>query len=135
MQYSTDIRDAQGDVMETIIGTSPVVRVFNGPVPGNTTAPLVTENKLLAQGTLPADYLAPSANGVKTRQGTWTLTGQADAGSGTAGTFFRIYNAAGTVCKVQGTFGVGAEMVPDNNSIAAGQGVPVLSFQITRGNA
>lgn len=135
MQYSTDIRDGQGDVMETIIGPSPVLRVYSGPVPGSTSAPLVTENKLIAQGVLPSDYLAPSANGVKFKQGTWTLTGQTDAGSGTAGTFFRIYNAAGTACKVQGTFGVAGEMVPDNNSIAAGQGVPVLSFQITRGNA
>jgi hypothetical protein len=134
MQYSTDIRDAQGDVMETVIGQSPLLRVFNGPTPANAAAPLVSGNKLLAQATLPADYLTPSSNGVKSKQGTWTLVGQPEAGSGTPGTFFRIYDASGSICKVQGTFGVGQEMVPDNNSIANGQVSTISVFSISRAN-
>jgi len=130
MQYSTDIRDAQNDVMETTIGASPTLTVFNGAAPANCAA--ADAGTVLATGTLPADWMAASASGVKGKNGAWTLTGQVGAGTGTAGTYFRI--KVGAACKVQGTFGVGLEMVPDNNNIANGQTVTINSFNVTRGN-
>lgn len=134
MQYSTDIRDAQNNAVESTISTSPILRIYNGTAPANCAAAL-SGNTLLAQGTLPSDWMAASSSGVVAKAGTWTLTGQSGAGAGTAGTFFRIFDSAGTTCKIQGTFGVGQEMVPDNNSIANGQSVTVSTFSITRGNA
>lgn len=133
MFYSDSIRDAQNEALETNIGVSPILRVYNGTAPANETAAL-SGNTLLAEGTLPADYLAASSGGVKAKAGTWTLTGQSGAGAGTAGTFFRIFRSDGVTSAIQGTFGVGQEMVPDNNSIANGQTVTVASFTITRGN-
>lgn len=131
MQYSTDIRDGQNDLIETTVGASPTLTVYSGSSPANCAA--ADTGTVLAIGTLPSDWMAASASGVKGKAGVWTLTGQSGAGAGTAGTHFRI--KAGATCKIQGTFGVGQEMVPDNNSIANGQTVTVNSFNITRGNA
>lgn len=138
LQYSTTIRNAQNDVLETTINAgnteTPILRVYNGTPPVNVAAAL-SGNTLLAQGTLPIDWLTAASNGLKAKNGTWTLTGQAGAGAGTAGTFFRIYAQDGTTPHIQGTFGVGADMVPDNNSIANGQTVTVNTFNLTRANA
>lgn len=133
MQYAAAIRDAQNDAIETNVGTSPIMRVYNGTMPANVAAAL-SGNTLLAEGTLPSDWMAASSGGVKGKAGTWTLTGQSGASTGTAGTFFRIYASDGTTCKIQGTFGVGQEAVPDNNNIANGQSVSITAFNITRGN-
>ena len=135
MQYAASILDAQNDAVETDVGTSPILRIYNGTAPANVAAAL-SGNTLLAEGTLPSDWMGASSAGVKAKAGTWTLTGQSGASTGPAGTFFRIFvGPAGTVAKIQGTFGVGQEMVPDNNSIANGQTVTVSTFSITRGNA
>ncbi len=131
MQYSTDIRDAQNNTIETTVGVSPTCTVYSGSAPANCAA--ADTGTVLAIGTLPSDWMAASSAGVVGKNGTWTLTGQSGAGSGTAGTHFRI--KAGANCKIQGTFGVGQEMVPDNNNIANGQTVTINSFNVTRGNA
>jgi hypothetical protein len=131
MEYATDVRDAQNDALESTIGTAPTLSVFNGSKPANCAA--ADAGTLLALGTLPSDWLAGSSSGVKAKAGTWTLTGQSGAGAGTAGTYWRI--KVGATCKMQGTFGVGQEMVPDNNSIANGQTVTITTFSVTRGNA
>ena len=133
MQYAAAIRDAQNDAIETNVGTAPILRVYNGTPPANVAASL-SGNTLLAEGTLPSDWMGASSAGVKAKAGTWTLTGQSGASTGTAGTFFRIYASDGTTAKIQGTFGASGEMVPDNNSIANGQTVTVSTFSITRGN-
>jgi hypothetical protein len=131
MQYSADIRDGQNDLIESTVGASPTLTVYSGSAPANCAA--ADTGTVLAIGTLPADWMTASSSGVKGKNGTWTLTGQVGAGAGTAGTHFRI--KAGATCKIQGTFGAAAEMVPDNNSIANGQTVTVNTFNITRGNA
>jgi hypothetical protein len=137
IQYSDAIRNAMNDQVEVVPGTGPIFDVYNGTKPTNCAAAL-SGNTLLAQGTLPSDWLTASSAGLKSKSGTWTLTGQAGAGGGTAGTFFRIYDSTHTTCHWQGTFtatGGGGDMTADNNSIANGQAVTVNTFNITRGNA
>lgn len=131
LQYSVAVRDAQNDQMETTIGASPTLDIRTGAPPANCAAAAL--GTLIATGTLPADWLGASASGLKAKAGTWTVTGNAAAGSGTAGGHFRIMAAA--VCHTQGTFGAGADLVPDNNSIANLQVVTVTAYNITRGNA
>jgi hypothetical protein len=131
MEYSVAVRNAQNDQLETTIGTTPSLRIFNGTKPANCAA--ADAGTLLATGALPSDWLTASSAGEKTRNGSWTLTGQSGAGAGTAGTYWRINQ--GATCHMQGTFGVGQEMVPDNNSIANGQTVTISTFSVTRGNA
>lgn len=134
MQYSTAIRDAQNNQVEATAGTAVIARVYNGSMPANCAAAL-SGNTLLAEGTLPSDWLTASSSGVISKNGAWTLTGQAGASTGTAGTFFRIYDSGDTTCHIQGTFGAGSDMVPDNNNIANAQTVTITQFDVTRGNA
>lgn len=130
-QYSVAVRDAMNDAMETAIGTTPTIEIFTGAQPANCAA--ADTGTKIASGVLPSDYLTASAAGVKAKNGTWTITGLPAAGTGTAGGHFRIKQ--GATCHSQGSFGVGADMVPDNNSIANAQAVNVTAFNITRGNA
>ena len=134
ISYSATVKNAQLDSKETTIGTAPKLRIYSGTPPANADAAL-SGNTLLAEGALPSDWLANASGGVKSKAGTWTLTGQSGAGAGTAGTFFRIYDSAGTNCHMQGTFGAsGTDMTVDNNSIANAQVITVNTFAITSGN-
>jgi hypothetical protein len=132
MQYDSTVRDAQNEAFETAVGASPILRVYNGTMPANTSAALAGTNKLLAQGTLPADWMANSSGGVKAKLGTWTLAGQSDAGSGLVGTFFRLFASDGTTCKAQGTFGAATSL---NTSAATAANNNVLTFAATTGVA
>lgn len=134
--YSHAVSDAKNDAVETVIGPSPQLRLYNGTPPANARAAL-SGNTLLAQGALPSDWMAASANGVKAKAGTWTLTGQSGAGAGTAATFYRIYDSTGTTCHEQGTVtatGGGGDMTLNNNSIANGQTLTVDTYTKTSGN-
>lgn len=137
VQYSVAVRNAQLDAKETTIGTAPLLRIYNGTKP-STCATALSGNTLLAEGALPSDWLSAASSGVKSKSGTWTLTGQSGASTGTAGTFYRIYDSTGTTCHEQGTVtatGGGGDMTLDNNSIANGQTVTVSSYATTAGNA
>ena len=134
ISYSATVKNAQLDSKDTTIGPARKLRIYSGTPPANADAAL-SGNTLLAEGALPSDWLANASGGVKSKAGTWTLTGQSGAGAGTAGTFFRIYDSAGTNCHMQGTFGAsGTDMTVDNNSIANAQVITVNTFAITSGN-
>ena len=137
IQYSTSVRNAKLDAIETTISTAPLLRLYSGTKPANPAAAL-SGNTLLAEGALPSDWMGGASAGAKAKSGTWTLNGQSGAGAGTATTFFRIYDAAGTTCHVQGTVtatGGGGDMTMDNVSVANAQVVTVNSFTITDNNA
>lgn len=136
LKYATSIRNAQLDAIETDVGTAPILRIYDGSVPANAAASLGSST-LLAQGTLPSDWAAAASSGSKAKSGTWTVTGQSGAGTGTTGTFFRVYASDGTTPKIQGTFSVtggGGDMTADNANIANAQVVTVNTFSITAGN-
>lgn len=129
--YSYAVADAKNDAAETAIGTAPKLRVYNGTMPTNARTAL-SGNTLLAEGTLPSDWLGASASGVKAKAGTWTMTGQAGAGAGTAGTFYRIYDSTGTTCHEQGTWGAAISI---NTSAVTAANANVLTFASTTGAA
>lgn len=131
IQNSAAVRDASNDAKETAIGTGPQLRLYNGTIPASTVAAL-SGNTLLAQGTLPSDWMSNSSAGVKAKTGVWTLTGQSGAGAGTAATFFRIYDSTGTTCHEQGT--VGAAVALTTSALTAANG-NVLTFAATTGVA
>jgi hypothetical protein len=136
VSYSATVKNAKLDQVETTVSTSPKLRIYNGTAPATADTAL-SGNTLLAEGTLPSDWMASASAGSKAKNGTWTLTGQSGAGSGTAGTFFRVYDNAGTTCHMQGTFtatGGGGDMTVDNNSMANTQSISVNTFTINSGN-
>lgn len=127
-QYSTAVRNASNDQIETTVGTAPLLKGFTGSAPSNCAA--AATGTALWSFALPSDWLTASSAGVKSLNGTWTGTA---SGTGTAG-YFRITDSAGTTCHVQGTLtatGGGGDMTLDNTSIASGQTVTISTFTLT----
>ena len=133
LQYSVTVRNAQLDAVETTVGTAPLLRIYSGSAPANCAA--AASGTLLAEATLPSDWMAAASSGSKAISGTWQ-DASANA-TGTAG-HWRLYDSGGTTCHAQGTVtatGGGGDMTLDNTSIASAQSVTITSFTITAGNA
>jgi hypothetical protein len=133
LKFSTTVRAAEADAIETAIGTAPILKIRTGAPPANPAT--ADSGTVLASMTLPSDWLTNPADGTKALSGTWEDT-SAD-NTGTAG-HFRIYDSGGTTCHIQGTVtatGGGGDMTLDNTSIASAQDVKVTSFTLTEGNA
>lgn len=133
MQFSTTIRNARLNTIESEIGTSAILYIYDGTKPANTTD--ADDGTVLATINLPSDWMANASGGVKTKAGTWEDT-SADA-TGTAA-YFRVKESTGTTTHIQGTVtvtGGGGDMTVDNTSVAAGQQITVTSFTLTEGNA
>jgi hypothetical protein len=129
---SVGVRNARLDQLETTIGTAPILRIYSGSEPTNITdAPTGT---LLAEMTLPSDWLAAASSGQKAKAGTWQ-DASANA-TGTAG-YFRIRDSGDTTSHMQGTVtatGGGGDLELNNTSINSGQQVTITSFTLTSGN-
>ena len=133
LQYSVTVRNAQLDAVETAVGTAPLLRIYSGTAPANCAA--AASGTLLAEATLPSDWMEAASSGSKALSGTWQ-DASANA-TGTAG-HWRLYDSSGTTCHAQGTVtatGGGGDMTLDNTSIASAQSVTITSFTITAGNA
>lgn len=94
-QFSTAVRNASLDAIETTVSTAPTLEIRSGLPPANAAA--ADSGTVLATMTLPTDWLAAAASGAKSLLGTWQDTG-ADA-SGRGG-HFRI--KAGATTHIQG---------------------------------
>ena len=130
IQLSEAVRNARINAIESTIGATAILKIRTGAQPGSCTAS--DSGSTLASITLPADWMAAAASGAAAMTGTWA-DASAD-GTGTAD-HFRVYNAAGTACGLQGSVGTGAEdLVVDNDSFAAGQSFSITSFTLTDGN-
>lgn len=133
LQYSTAVRNAQLDAVESTAGTSAILRIRTGAPPANCAASRT--GTVLATINLPSDWMNAASSGSKTKLGTWQDT-SADA-TGTAG-HFEIMDSGGTTCHAQGTVTAtsgGGDMEIDNVSIAAAQSVTVSTFTLNAGNA
>jgi len=133
LQYSVAVRNAQLDALESTTGTAALLRIYSGAAPANCAA--AASGTLLAEMTLPSDWMAAASGGSKALSGTWQ-DASANA-TGTAG-HFRLLDSGGTTCHAQGTAtatGGGGDLTLDNTSIASGQSVTITSFTITAGNA
>lgn len=129
-QYSVAVRNARLDAIETAIGTSAVLKIFDGTIPANCAA--ANSGNVLATLNLPSDWMAAASSGSKAKLGTWQ-DASADA-SGTAA-HFRIFDSSSTTCHIQGNCGTsGTAMILDSVSFTAGQSFTINSFTITGGN-
>jgi hypothetical protein len=133
IQFSTTVRNARLDAIESAAGASAILKIRTGAAPANCAA--ADTGTVLATLNLPSDWMAAAASGAKAKAGTWEDT-SADA-AGTAA-HFRIYASDGTTCHLQGTItatGGGGDMTLDNTSIASAQQVTITGFTLTDGNA
>lgn len=132
VKLSTAVRNAQLDAIETAIGASPILQIRTGPAPANCAA--VDSGTLLASMTLPADWMDAAVNGSKAKAGTWQdPSGDADGDAA----YFRIKDASGTVCHLQGsvtgTAGDG-NIKLSSVSISVGQQITITAFGLNAGN-
>lgn len=119
------------DALETAAGAAPKLRIYNhGSLPANPAAAFL--GTLIAEGTLPSDWMVGAVTGAKNLLGSWQITGLLAAGGGTAATYFRLYDNAGTTCRWQGTCG-GQVVIP--TSVLSAANSAVLTFASTAGVA
>lgn len=130
IKYSTAVRNAQLDAIETVIGASPKLRILTGSAPANCAA--AQTGTLLAELTLPSDWAANAASGAKGLLGSWSGTVVAD---GTAG-YYRILDNAATTCHEQGTIGTsGQDLNGTSTALTTGQVLVITAKTLTAGNA
>ena len=131
-QYGITLKNARLDVIETTIGTSPIMKIRSGAPPA--TPATADSGTVLATLTLPSDWMGAASAGAKAMSGTWQDTSADNTGTAA---HFRIYDSGGTTCHIQGTVtatGGGGDLTVDNTSFASGQSFSVTSFTITSGN-
>ena len=129
MQFSTPLRNARANLIESMIGPSPVLDIFDTAAPANTTDP--DPGTLLCSMNLPSTWESTATTGSIALAGTWSGVAVATG----APLSFRIKDSSAVVW-AQGTcsIGAGGDLVFDG-SIYTGQTVVVDTFGITEGNA
>lgn len=131
LQFSTAVRNALLDAIESAIGISAVLKIFSGGAPADCAA--ADSGTLLASLALPSDWMAAASGGTKAKSGTWEDT-SADAGAPTNAGHFRLYASDGTTCHAQGTItatGGGGDLTLDSIAITAGQAILITGFTLT----
>ena len=134
VQNSVAARNARIAAFETTLGTTPVLRIFDGTMPANCAA--ADAGTILAEINLPSDWLGAPSNGSATiAGGPWT-----DSSANANGTadYYRLYASGGTVCHEQGDVtatGGGGAMTVSNVNFATGQPFSVTGYTRTAGNA
>lgn len=127
LQFSTDVRNAMLDAIETTGGASCKLKIRTGAAPAN--CGTADSGTVLATLDLPSDWMAAAASGQKAKAGTWEDASADDTGTAD---HFRIYKNDGTTVVMQGTVGTGSEdLVVDNDSFAAGQQFTITGFTLT----
>lgn len=122
------VKNAMLDAYESNIGTSPVLRMYTGSVHATFgTAPAGT---LLAELTLPSDWMAAASAGSKAKSGTWQ-----DASANASGTIgcYTLSTSGGTIIEdgsVTATGG-GGDIEVDNTSAVAGQAVTITGWTLS----
>lgn len=131
LQFSTLVRNAMLDAIETTIGPSAVLQLRSGTAPPN--GDDASSGTVIATMDLPSDWMASASAGSKPLQGTWQDT-SADA-AGTVGHFEIRSN--GGVPAIRGTVtltGGGGDISLDQVTLNAGQSVTITSFSLTAPN-
>lgn len=134
IKFSTTVRNARLDSIESTIGTSAVIKVRTGPAPANVAA--ADSGTVLATISLASDWMDAASSGAKALSGLPVSDSSAD-NTGTA-EHFRVYASDGTTPHIQGTItatGGGGDMTVDSTSLTAGQTFSITSFTLTDGNA
>lgn len=130
ISIKTSTRNGMLDKITTDIGTSGLMRIYDGTPPADVNTAL-SGNTLLAELAL-ASAFAPAASGGVLTGNAITADSSANA-TGTA-TFFRIVTSGGTAI-MQGTVGtVTGDAIINTTSIVAGGNVSCLSLQMTAPN-
>lgn len=130
LKYSVVLKNARLNQIASTVGTSGLLRVYDGAQPANPDTAVTSQTKL-AELTCNASAFAPSASG-----GVLTANAITNANALATGTasWFRLCKSDGTAV-IDGTVGTSAsDLIIDNTSVNSGQQVSVTSLAITAGN-
>lgn len=131
VSLTTAVRNAKLDAITTAVGSSGLLRIYDGTPPANANTAL-SGNTLLAELALSATFAAAAASGVLTAN---AISNDASANATGTASFYRIYKSDGTTVIAQGTAGTsGTDMILNTTSIVSGGPVAVSSFTFTEGN-
>lgn len=129
ISISATVRNAMMNAYEATIGTAPKLRLYSGNPPATLAA--AATGTLLAEITLPSDWMANAVNGSIVKSGTWSVAAIA---AGEAG-YYRLMNSVGSTAHEQGTVAMsGGDMTINNTNIAVDQTVTVTNFTKTASN-
>ena len=131
-QISEAVKNARLNAIETVVGTAPILRVYDGggSIPADCSQAVV--GTLLVEITLPSNWLNDANGGSITGiMGTWSDTALATGET----TYFRIYASNGTDCHIQGTVsqtGFGGDLTFESTEISSiGETVTVATFALS----
>lgn len=132
-QISESVKNARLNAIETIIGTAPLLRIYDGSLPADCASP--ASGNLLVEITLPSDWLQAADGGSIVGNTSWVGTADATipAGGYTA-TYFRIYTSAGVDCHIQGSVsqtGFGGDLTFEDILFLPSQDVVVATFALS----
>ena len=130
ISLSEELRNARLDIIETTVGTSPILRIRTGTMPAATSDSDV--GTVLCTLTLPSDWMGAASGGTKHKNGTWEDTSADNTGTAT---HFRLYKSDGTTCVMQGSVGTsGEDMTVLSTSFVSTQPFTVTAFSLSDGN-
>ena len=131
VQLSATLRNNMIGQVETTIGTAPKLQLRTGAQPADCAA--ADSGTLIAEITLPSDWLTAASAGAVSKNGTWAGTAVA---TGTIA-HYRIKDSGGTTTHEQGNVGTsGTDIVLDSNVVnSIGQNVTITGWTRTQGGA
>jgi hypothetical protein len=131
IKYDTTTRNAMLDALNTRIGTSAKVRIYNGTRPANVGTAITSQTMLVELTCNATAFAAAAASGVLTAN---AISNGTAAATGTA-SWFRLFQSNGSTAIMDGDVGTsGSDLNLNNTSIATSQTVSVTSFTVTEGN-
>lgn len=132
VQLSTAVRNAKLDAVTATIGSSPLLRIYNGTPPANV-ATALSGNTLLSELAMSATPFPAASGGVLTAN---SIANDSSADNTGTASFYRVYKSDGTTAEIQGAVGTSAsDLNLNTTSIVAGGPVAVTSFTYTEANA
>lgn len=126
--YSTALRNARLDQITTAVGTSGVLRIYDGTRPATGGA----ATTLLAELTCSATFAPAAAAGVLTAN---AITQDSSANATGTATWARLTTSAGVFVADMAAGTSGTELILNTTSIVSGAAVTCTSCVITAGNA
>ena len=131
IKYDTTTRNDMLAALNTRIGASARLRIYNGTRPANVGTAITTQTLLVELTCNATAFAAAAASGVLTAN---AISNNTAAATGTA-SWFRLFQSNGTTAIMDGDVATsGSDLNLNNTSIATGQTVSVTSFTITDGN-
>lgn len=131
IKQTTAVRNAQLDALNTQIGASARLRIYNGTRPANANTAITSQTMLVELTCNATAFAAAASGGVLTAN---AISNGTAAATGTA-SWFRLWQSNGTTAIMDGDVSTsGADVNLNNTSIATGQTVSVTSFTVTDGD-